>query len=67
MSDIETHIKEFFDELELDQSLKNDLPFGKALQSRICVANILSFVDRGPPVCQILQNLSKRGRAFMIS
>ena len=57
----------FFEKLTCDDEYKHETPFGSFLVSRIVVANICSFTGRGPEICQMLQVLSKRGRAFIIS
>ena len=67
MDNLDNQIIEFFEGLEFDHSFQHELPLGEILQSRICVAEILSFAGRGQAICKMLQNLSKRGRAFIIS
>ena len=64
---IKTKVAKYFEGLTFDQKYRHTLPFGDVLSSRMVCSLICGYTWKGTNCCQVMQNLSRRSRAFIIS
>ena len=64
---IKVKVASYFEGLSFDQTYRHTLPFGNLLSSRMVCSLICGYTWKGADCCQVMQNLSRRSRAFIIS